>query len=71
MPSHEEVREFARKLADKIGYMVLSESIPSRIVLLSRIKRPVRHGKGCPNGVEYPEKWCRPLTREYEEMKEL
>ncbi len=70
MPSHEEVREFAKKLADRTGYMLLSESIPSRIVLLSRIKKPIRHGKGCPGGVEHPEKWCPPLTREYEEARE-
>jgi len=70
MPSHEEVKEFAKKLANRIGYMVLSESIPSRIVLLSRINKPIRHGKGCPDGVEHPEKWCRPLTREYEETRE-
>ncbi len=70
MPTHEEVREFAKKLAEKIGYKVLSESIPSRIVLLSRIDKPIRHGKGCPGGVEHPEKWCAPLTHEYEEAKD-
>lgn len=70
MPSHEEVREFARKLAEKTGYMMLSESIPSRIVLLSRVREPKRFGKGCPGGVKEPGKWCPPLSREYEEASE-
>ncbi len=70
MPSHEEVREFAQRLAEKTGYMVLSESIPSRIVLLSRIKEPIRHGKGCPDGVKHPEKYAWPKTREYEELND-
>ncbi|MEZ0393854.1 MAG: 4-demethylwyosine synthase TYW1 [Desulfurococcaceae archaeon] len=67
MPEHEEVRAFARKLAELTGYRVLSESIPSRIVLLSRVESPPRHGPGCPGGVENPEKYCPVLTREYEE----
>lgn len=70
MPSHDEVKKFAWKLAEKTGYKVLSESIPSRIVLLSRIDKPIRFGKGCPEGVKNPEKWCPPLSREYEELKE-
>ncbi len=68
MPSHEEVRDFAKKLAERTGYMVLSESIPSRIVLLSSIEKPIRHGKGCPRGVEEPWRWCRVLGRGYEEL---
>jgi len=51
--------------------MVLSESMPSRIVLLSRIEKPIRHGKGCPGGVEEPHKWCRVVGREYEEASSL
>lgn len=70
MPSHEEIREIAKKLAEETGYMYLSESIPSRIVLLSRIEKPVRHGKGCPDGVKHPEKYAPPLTYEYEEAGE-
>ncbi|MCS7128337.1 MAG: 4-demethylwyosine synthase TYW1 [Sulfolobales archaeon] len=71
MPSHMEVKAFAKKLADRVGYRILSESIPSRIVLLSRIEETVRHGKGCIGGVEEPEKWCRTLSEEYEEAGEL
>ena len=36
MPNHEEVREFARILADKTGYLLTAEHMPSRVVLLSR-----------------------------------
>ncbi len=71
MPSHVEVKAFAKKLADRVSYRVLSESIPSRIVLLSRIEETVRHGKGCIGGVGEPEKWCRTLGEEYEEASEL
>ena len=50
MPRHSEVRWFARLVSEKIGYPIVSESIPSRVVLLSRLKKPIRHGKGCPEG---------------------
>ncbi|MEM4756498.1 MAG: 4-demethylwyosine synthase TYW1 [Desulfurococcaceae archaeon] len=68
MPSHSEVREYAKRLSDLAGYMLLSESIPSRVVLLSRVKNPIRHGKGCPDGVEHPEKYANVITEEYEEV---
>ncbi len=67
MPSHEEIREYAKKLSELTGYVLLSESIPSRIVLLSRIEEPIRHGKGCPDGVKHPEKYAWVITHEYEE----
>lgn len=70
MPKHEEIRSLAKKLSELTGYMLLSESVPSRIVLLSRIKNPKRHGKGCPDGVEHPEKYAPVITHEYEEMRE-
>jgi len=70
MPSMSEIREIAGKIAEATGYMYLSESIPSRIVLLSRIEKPIRHGKGCPDGVKHPEKYSPPLTHEYEEAGE-
>mgnify|MGYP001626370299 FL=1 len=70
MPDHEDIRRVAQRLSELTGYKVLSESIPSRIVLLSRIDKPIRHGKGCPGGVEHPEKWCPVLTREYEERED-
>jgi len=69
MPSHLEVREFAKKLSEYTGYMVLSESIPSRVVLLSRVEKPIRHGEGCPDGVEHPEKYAPVITEEYEEAE--
>ncbi len=50
MPRHEEVRRFAELISEKTGYPVVSESMPSRIVLLSRLEKPIRHGKGCPEG---------------------
>ena len=51
MPSFKEVAEFAGKLADKLSYRVASFSIPSRVVLLTRLEGPViRYGKGCPRG---------------------
>lgn len=50
MPTHEEVREFAEKLSKATGYPIRSESRPSRIVLLSKLEKPIRFGKGCPNG---------------------
>jgi tRNA wybutosine-synthesizing protein 1 len=70
MPSHQEVRDFARKLAELTGYELLSESIPSRVVLLSRVGEPIRHGKGCPGGVEHPERYAPVITEEYEEAEE-
>ncbi|MEM4717293.1 MAG: 4-demethylwyosine synthase TYW1 [Desulfurococcaceae archaeon] len=68
MPTHSEVREYSRKLSELVGYKLLSESIPSRVVLLSRIEKPIRHGKGCPGGVEYPERYAPVITEEYEDL---
>ncbi|MEB3846624.1 MAG: 4-demethylwyosine synthase TYW1 [Desulfurococcales archaeon] len=62
MPSHEEVRRFSWRLAERIGYKVYGEVRASRVVLLSSIEEPIRHGKGCPEGPETPE----PPTGEYE-----
>jgi tRNA wybutosine-synthesizing protein 1 len=42
MPSHEEIRDFAIKLAEKTGYNVLNQASESRVVLLSRLKKPVK-----------------------------
>jgi len=44
MPSHNEIREFAETLSELTGYKVLSEHRPSRIVLLSRLDRPIQIG---------------------------
>ncbi|MEB2836473.1 MAG: 4-demethylwyosine synthase TYW1 [Desulfurococcales archaeon] len=50
MPSHEEVVRLARRISELTGYPIRSESRPSRIVLLSHLEKPIRHGKGCPWG---------------------
>jgi len=42
MPRHEEVREFAVKLAELTGYNIIDESLHSRVVLLSKLKSPIR-----------------------------
>jgi len=47
MPTHKEVLEFAIKLAKEIGYNVLSDVPHSRVVLLSRLEKPIRIGEGC------------------------
>ena len=44
MPSHAEVRDFAKTLSELIGYRILSEHVPSRIVLLSSLDRPIQIG---------------------------
>ena len=36
MPSHEEIREFAEKLSDSLGYKVANEKKDSRVVLLKK-----------------------------------
>jgi tRNA wybutosine-synthesizing protein 1 len=69
MPSHLEVREFAKRLSEIVGYELLSESVPSRVVLLSRLKTPIRHGDGCLDGVKCPEKYAPVLTWEYEDAE--
>jgi len=42
MPSHEEIRNFAKELAKETGYSVLDESPDSRVVLLSRLEKAIR-----------------------------
>jgi len=55
MPRHGEVRAFAKLISEKTGYPIVSESIPSRVVLLSKLKKPIRLGKGCPEGWKTPD----------------
>jgi len=50
MPSHEEVVALAKRISELTGYPIRSESRPSRVVLLSLLDKPIRHGKGCPWG---------------------
>ncbi len=42
MPRHEEIKRFAAKLAELSGYKIIDESLHSRVVLLSRLDRPIR-----------------------------
>ena len=42
MPMHPEVRAFAEKLAEKTGYKILNEAPESRVVLLSRLEKPIQ-----------------------------
>ncbi len=42
MPQHQEVRDFASSLAEETGYSILDESRQSRVVLLSRLKKPLK-----------------------------
>lgn len=45
MPNHSEIKKIAVELANKLGYNVVSESIPSRVVLLSKLDKPIiRYG---------------------------
>ncbi len=42
MPMHGEVKDFARQLAEKTGYKILNEAPESRVVLLSRLEKPIQ-----------------------------
>jgi tRNA wybutosine-synthesizing protein 1 len=44
MPNHREIRKFATQLANETGYCIIDESQDSRVVLLSRLEKPVRFG---------------------------
>ena len=42
MPTHSEVYDFARRLAERTGYSIIDESVESRVVLLSKHRKPIR-----------------------------
>ncbi|MHA1269769.1 MAG: 4-demethylwyosine synthase TYW1 [Candidatus Helarchaeota archaeon] len=42
MPFHDEIKEFAQKLSDITGYNVIDDHPPSRVVLLSKLKKPIK-----------------------------
>ena len=42
MPSHREIRDFALQLARETSYSIVDESEESRVVLLSRIGKPIK-----------------------------
>lgn len=62
MAEHEYVRKVGLRLGELTGYPLLGESRASRVVLLSRLEKPIRLGKGCPEGLNTPE----PETGEYD-----
>ena len=45
MPMHGEVKDFAVQLAEKTGYKIIDEAPESRVVLLSRLEKPIQVGK--------------------------
>jgi len=42
MPSHQEIRTFAEQLAHELGYRIIDEASDSRVVLLSKLEKPIR-----------------------------
>ena len=42
MPMHADVRRFAEELSQKTGYKILNEAPESRVVLLSRLEKPIQ-----------------------------
>ncbi|MDH5374602.1 MAG: 4-demethylwyosine synthase TYW1 [Candidatus Bathyarchaeota archaeon] len=46
MPNHREIYEFAIRLAKGTGYNIVDESKESRVVLLSRLRKPIKFA-GC------------------------
>jgi tRNA wybutosine-synthesizing protein 1 len=42
MPGHSEIREFSLRLAELTGYRIIDESTESRVVLLSRLAKPIK-----------------------------
>jgi tRNA wybutosine-synthesizing protein 1 len=42
MPTHIEIQGFATQLAEEMGYNILDEAAESRVVLLSRLEKPIR-----------------------------
>ena len=42
MPTHREIYEFSSRLAESTGYGIIDESAESRVVLLSRLQKPIK-----------------------------
>jgi tRNA wybutosine-synthesizing protein 1 len=42
MPSHGEVKDFATHLEENTGYKIIDEAVESRVVLLSKRRKPIR-----------------------------
>jgi len=41
-PTHPEIRDFATQLSNEMGYNILDEAPESRVVLLSRLEKPIK-----------------------------
>ena len=44
MPTHNEVKNFAAQLAEQTGYKMIDEAPESRVILLSRLEKPIQVG---------------------------
>jgi tRNA wybutosine-synthesizing protein 1 len=42
MPTHREIRSFATELSEEMSYNILDEAEESRVVLLSRLEKPIK-----------------------------
>jgi len=42
MPTHREIQDFAIQLAEEMDYNILDEAQESRVVLLSRLEKPIK-----------------------------
>jgi tRNA wybutosine-synthesizing protein 1 len=42
MPTHQEIQDFAVQLAEETGYNILDEAPDSRVILLSRLEKPIK-----------------------------
>lgn len=42
MPTHEEIRRFGHQISESTGYNIINESVPSRVLLLSKLKQTCR-----------------------------
>ena len=42
MPTHREIREFGSQIAKELDYNILDVSPDSRVVLLSRLEKPIK-----------------------------
>ena len=71
MLRHLEVLRIAKKFADMTGYKIVSQQIESRVVLLSRLDKPIRVGEGCPQGWIKEKERLEAMLEELEKHPEL
>ncbi|MEM4519559.1 MAG: 4-demethylwyosine synthase TYW1 [Sulfolobales archaeon] len=71
MPTFKEVKEFAKRLSDEIGYNIVSFSLASRVVLLTRLEKSfIRFGNGCLKGWDDVDE-CEDGLSEYEKPEDV